>query len=429
MNRLRNLAVPLLLLWMSASAAVAEPLPFRKAMDLALRHSGSMAIAAADQTRARQNYLELRNLYTPQITVGSGLGFSYGYPMSIEGAAPSIVSVNTRQFVLNLAHRDFMRAARTEWDATGTMAEDRKNQVLLETALAYAELDKLTTGMRVLQQQERASTRMEQVVSERVEAGVDSGVQLTKAKLATARVRLRMADTQGAVDVLRMRLSQLTGLPAEGIETVTESMPRLPSISQTDDLTSKAVQASPVVRIADQQAQAKQFRARAQHKSLYPQIDLAGSYGLFSRFNNFDEFFLKFQRNNASFGLAIRFPIFNLAQRAHAEAADAEALRAKKEAAGVKDQVSSETLKLQRSVRQLEAAREVARLEHQLARADVDAVMARVEAGLASVRDQEAARVAEGERYAAFLDANFELERALMRLLKATGEIQKWAME
>jgi outer membrane protein len=158
-------------------------------------------------------------------------------------------------------------------------------------------------------------------------------------------------------------------------------------------------------------------------------VDLAGSYGMFARFNNFEDFFKKFQRHNASIGLAIRFPILDFAGRAHAEAADAEALRAKKEAEGVKDQVSSETLRLQRAVRQLAAAREVARLEHELARADVDAANAKVQAGTASLRDQEEMRVAEADKYSQFLDADYELMKAQMQLLRMTGDIEGWALK
>jgi outer membrane protein TolC len=412
-----------------ATGAPGEAIPFRRAIDLALRHSGTMAIASADQQRAHANYLELRNMYLPQVTAGSGLGYSFGYPMSIEGSAPTIFNVDTRQYVINPSHRAFMKAAKVDWNATALNNQDKRNQVILETASAYTELDKMTSSLHVQQQQEQAALRMEQITSERVQAGVDAEVALTRAKLATARVRMRMAQTQGASDVLRMRLAQLTGLPAEAIETVTESIPRLPAVSQEDDLSRKAADASPAVQFAAETARAKGLRAEGEHKSLWPQVDLAGSYGMFARFNNFEDFFKKFQRHNASIGLAIRFPLLNFAGRAHAKAADAEAIRAKKEAEGVRQQVSSETLRLQRAVKQLAAAREVARLEHLLARSDVDAVNARVQAGTASLRDQEEARVGEAERYAQFLDADFELSKAQMQLLTMTGDIEGWALK
>lgn len=408
--------------------AGAEPLPFRRAIELALRNGGAMAVAAAEQARARQTYLEARGLYLPLVTVGSGLGGTVGFPLSLEGAAPSIVNLTSQQALFNPAQRDFVRAARTEWDSTSFSTEERKQQVILETALVYTELDKMNILVSVLGQQMADALRVQQVVSERVRAGVDSELETTKANLATARVRLRLAEVQGAADVLRNRLAQLTGVPAAAIETVTESIPRLPEVRQEDDLMAKALAASPAIKLAEDAVRAKEFRARGEHRMLYPMVDLAGQYALLSRFNNFEDFFRKFQRHNAAIGLVVRFPFLNFSQKAHAEAADAETAKARKEAQGVKDRVSSETLRLQRAVAQYAAAREVARLEHQLARADSDAVQARMEAGTASLRDQENARLTENQRYAAFLDASYELDRAQIQLLRSIGELEEWAL-
>ncbi len=408
--------------------ASAEPLPFRRAIELAVQHSGGMAIAAADQTRAQQTYQEARSLFYPQMTVSSGLAATLGFPLSIEGAAPSIIRFDSQQYLINAAQKDFIRAAKTEWTASNSMLQERRGAVILETALVYSELDKLTNSASVLEQQEAAALKVEQIVEERVRAGVDSEVELTKARLGKARVHLRLAEAQESMDVLRLRLSQLTGLPAAGIETVTESIPALPEVKQEDDLQARALASSPAIQIADQKAAASEFRAKGEHKRAYPSVDFVAQYGLLARYNNFDDFFRTFERHSASVGLAIKFPILNFAQRGHAQAADAEALKARKEAEGVKEQVSSETLRLQRSVQRLAAGRDVAKLEYQLGRSDVDAVRAKVEAGTASLRDEQAARVAENERYAAFLGASFELDRAQMQLLRATGDLEKWAL-
>lgn len=411
-----------------ASLASAEPLPFRRAIELAVQHSAGMAIAAAEQMRAQQSYQEARSLFYPQMTVGSGLAATWGFPLSIEGSAPSIIRFNSQQYLINAAQKEFIRAAKTEWGASSSSLAERRSAVILETALVYAELDKLSNSAGVLEQQEAAALKVEQIVEERVRAGVDSEVELTKARLGKARVHLRLAEAQESSDVLRLRLSQLTGLPPAGIETVTESIPALPEVKQEDDLQARALAFSPAIKIADQKAVASEFRAKGEHKRNYPSVDFVAQYGLLARYNNFDDYFRTFQRHNATVGVAIKFPFLNFAQRGHAEAADAEALKARKQAEGVKEQVSSDTLRLQRSVRRLAAARDVAKLEYQLARSDVDAARAKVEAGTASLRDEQAARVAESERYAAFLGASFELDRAQMQLLRATGDLEKWAL-
>ena len=406
----------------------AQALSFEHAIELALQHSGTMAIAAADQVRARQTYLEARNTYLPTVAVGSGLAASYGFPLSLEGSAPSIIKVTTQQFLYNPAQREFVRAAQSEWRASSILSQDKKNQVLLDAAQTYIELDKVSTALRILKQQEQAAGQAEQLVADRVREGVDSEVELTRAKLVTARVRMRMAESQGNADLLRTRLGQLTGLAPETIETSTETIPPLPEINQEENFAQRAIEKSPAVKLADEQATGKQLRAKGERKATHPAVDVAGQYALLSRYNNYDEFFKKFQRNNASFGVVINFPFLSPSQNARAQAANAEAMIAKKEAEGVRAQVSADTLKLQRSVRQLAAAREVARLEHQLAQSDVEATQARIEAGGASLKDQQSARLSEQEKYMAFLDVSFELDKARLQLLRSVGDLEKWAL-
>jgi outer membrane protein TolC len=239
---------------------------------------------------------------------------------------------------------------------------------------------------------------------------------------------MAMAQVEGNIDVLRNVLAQLTGLPAQGIETVTESIPQLPEISHNEDLASQAASANPAVKLAFAEADAKQLRARAEHKQLLPMVDLVGQYGLFARYNNYDVFFKNFQRNNALIGVAIRFPFFNLSQRARAAGAEAEAVQARRQAEDTKNKVSNETRKLQRDVAKFAAAREVARLEYALARADVDTIQTKVQAGTATLPEEANARLVEGQKYSAFLDASYQLEQVQMQLLRSTGELEKWAL-
>ncbi|HXE91417.1 MAG TPA: TolC family protein [Terriglobales bacterium] len=408
-------------------SGLAEPVPFRRALELAVRNSGTMAIANADKVRAESEYLASRNLYLPQVVVGSGLAATSGFPLSIEGSAPSLIRVVSSQFLYNAAHREFVRAAKSEWSAASRKNDDRRNEVLLETALAYLELDKLASELATLREQEKSAERIEQITGERVAVGVDSEVERTRARLATARVRMRLAEVQGAIDVLRLRLGQLTGLPADSFETDSESVPRLPEVHQEENLAARAVENNPLVKIADDEAAAQQFRAKGERRAMYPSFNLIAQYAMLARFNNFDDFFNKFQRHNGTFGVSIRFPFLDFAQRARAEAADSESVMAQKRAEGVRQQVSSETLRLQRAVREAAAAQEVARLEYQLARSEVDAVQGRIEVGTASLRDEQNARLTEAERYRAFLDASFALEKAQLELLRTTGELEAWA--
>jgi outer membrane protein len=416
------------LLAQDASSGKDRPVAFRTAIDLAIKNSTTSGVAQADLQRAQAGVRQTRDVFLPQAVMGSGLGASYGFPLSLEGAAPSIFNVNFQGALINAADKSYIKAAKSDVEVTAAQNTDRRNDVIMETALDYVQLDLLESSLSIQREQQQNARKFHDIVTQRVQAGLDSQLDATRAKLLSARTRLDIAQTQSAADQLRLRLSQLTGLPAASIVTSTESIPQMPAVAQDQDLPAEALKNNPAVKVADAAAMAKEFRAQAEHKQLYPAVDFVGQYAVLARFNNYDEFFQKFQRHNITAGVAIRFPFFNPVQRATADVAKADAVKSRKEAQSVKEQVSADTLKLQRSVEQLAAAQEVAQLEHQLAQADIDATHAKIESGAASMKDEENARVVEHERYTAYLNSNFELDRAQIQLMRQVGALESWAM-
>ena len=417
------LQLPILGSWLCA-----EPLPLKRAVELALSHSTMAAIAGADEQHALDSYLEARDSYLPQMTVGSGLGATWGYPLSLEGSAPSIVNVTAQSPLVNFALRDFVRAARTDWKASTVQSKDQRNQVIQDTVLSYAELCKWESLLSHLEEQQSETLHAEEMVKQRIQQGVDSELAGKQARLATAQVRLRMAQAHSAMDVLRERLSRLTGLPANSIEAVPETIPPLPEVKQEDDLPAQATKTNPAVEAAADRATALDFRAHGEHRLLWPSVDFAAQYALLATFNNYQSFFQagSFQQHNATIGVVIRFPFLNFSQHEHAQAADADALRAHKQAEDAKSQVSEETLKLQRSVEQFAAAQDVSDLQYQIAQSTLEATRTRLDAGNANWHDAEDAREQADRLYYALQDANFDLQRSHIALLRATGDLQNW---
>jgi outer membrane protein TolC len=406
----------------------AEQLPLKHAVELALAHSTTIEASHIDEQRAFASYREVRNQYLPQLSVGSGLGKSWGYPLSLEGSAPSIVNTTAQSALINPALRDFVRAARTEWQGTTIQTKDQRTQVIQDTVLSYAELSKWEALMSHLSHDYEEALKMEQTVNQRILAGVDNPLTRNQARLNAARVYLHISQAQGAIDVLRNRLSQLTGLPATAIKTMPDSIPPLPEVNQEDNLAAKAAQDNPLIQVADIRAGALAFRARGEHRASWPTVDFAAQYALLATFNNYEQFFQphSFQQNNATVGVEIRFPFLNPSQHARAQAADAAALHAKKDVEATKNQVSEQTLKLQRSVAQFAAAQQVVDLEYQIAKSNLDAVQVRVDSGGATLHDLDDARNQANEQYDALQDTNFELQRARISLLRATGELEDW---
>jgi outer membrane protein TolC len=294
-----------------------------------------------------------------------------------------------------------------------------------------------------LQQTEADENKMQAAVAERIKEGIDSEMDETKARLSGARVRLRIAEAQGAADVLREHISKLTGLPAAGIQTDPDSIPTPPSIPEENSQT--AAPSSPSVEAAMEHARAQYLRAKGEHRALWPSFDFAAQYALLSKFNNYQNYYIPshpcitplgqflcvsntFQQNNATIGVSIRFPLLNASQRSKAQLADADALKASKQAQAAKNQISEETLRLQRSVSQLQAAHDVAQLEYEIAEKTLSAVQTRLDQGTANLHDLDDARTQLSERFFALQDVTFELQRAQLGLMRSSGDLEKWAL-
>ena len=237
----------------------------------------------------------------------------------------------------------------------------------------------------------------------------------------------------------------MTGLAAATIQTDPDSIPAPPPLPATEQDTKDTASSNPSVQAAVEHARAQYLRAQGEHRALLPSIDFAAQYALLSKFNNYQNYYIpsrpcvtalgeflcvtnSFQQNNATIGVSIRFPIFNAAQRSHAQAADADALKASKQAEAARNQVSEETLRLERSVAQMQAARDVAQLEYEIADKNLAAVHTRMDAGTANLHDLDDAQSQVSERLIALQDVAFELERAELGLMRSTGDLEKWAL-
>jgi outer membrane protein TolC len=444
-NRNRSLALnSILAVVLLPASLLAEPIPLKRIVELALSHATGGAIAAADEQRSDAAYRELRNNYIPQLATGAGLGYSYGFPLALEGSAPSLFNITAQSALFNPSLRSYMQAAKADSKMASLNSKDQRNAIIQDAAQSYAELAKWEQRLVNLQETEADANKFQAAVADRVKEGVDSEIDGTKARLSAARVRLRVAEAQGSADVLREHLSKLTGLAATAIQTDADSFPAPPPLP-AEETTTETGTSTPTVQAAIEHARAQYLRAQAEHRALWPSFDFAAQYALLSKFNNYQNYYIpsrpcvtplgeflcvtnSFQQNNATVGVSIRFPLFNASQKSRAQAADADALKASKQAQAARDKVSEETLRLRRSVAQLQAAHDVAQLEYELAEKNLTATQTRIDAGNANLHDLDDAHSQLSERFITLQDVNFDLQRAQLGLLRSTGDLEKWAL-
>jgi outer membrane protein TolC len=402
-------------------------------VDQALRNSSAVRIAAADVQRAAAGLSESKSVYVPNFVLGSSVGYTYGFPIG----QPTIVNVSSQSLIFTFSQRDYIRSARAALKSAELSLADARQQVVFDAALDYVQLDADRRRIEVLDEQNGDASRLTAIEQWRLDAGVGMREDVLRAKLLSAQIRLKRLHIQDDIDVVRERLAHLTGLPADSLVTETNSIPSSPDLERDNPstaLASMTAMNTEGVRAAYANAQSHQYQAFGDARQIYrPQIGFGGTYSRFSEINNYQEYYLRFQHNNFEAGLQITLPLFDATRRAKEKESVAEAARATAQADQARDQSSENIVLLQKSLNELAAQKEVAHIQSELAQSQLDAILTQLNSpGTApgatplTPREEQQARIEERRRAEDLLDADFEMIKAELGLLRATGQIEKW---
>lgn len=411
------------------SAANGAPvvLTLKRAIDLALQNSKDIQLAKIDARVADQGARLTKSEFLPNLYAGSGAGYTYGLPETPGGRPPEIFSLTYTQDVLNGPLRGQAREQAEEAKAQQLRLNDTRNLVVARVASAYLELVKVHHSLELLRKEKESADKIVDVTQERQGEGFELPTEVTKAQLTRAQVVQRILQLEGRQDELEVYLRSQLGLaPEQSIEVTPEDLPG--SAEQAGaNLVAMASQTSPSLAFAESDVKAKQFRLEGEKKGNWPTLQLVGIYSVLEKysFRNYSNIYNNFTYNNLNIGVNINVPIFSSKTRASIALAQANLDVAKLNLASKKVQVSADVRQRSRRVQETEAAKEVARLELQLAQQNLAVIQSQFGEGKASLRDVERLRVDESERWMAYLDANFQRQQAQLELLRVAGQLEK----
>lgn len=411
-----------------AAEGTAEGLTLKRAIELADGHSREITLARLRVQTAERFIQEQRAPFYPEAVVGSGLAYSSGFPLSIEGSAPSIIDVGIIASIFNPRQRNLVREAQQLARASEVEVEKVRGEVFARTSAAYLELNRLRRSRKLLGQERESAQKILEIMTERRLAGLETPVELTRARLALARIEYRLAEVEGLAEASEADLRDLTGIRRSmRIELLDDTLPAVsypdPSQSDEEELIRLALEQNPGLRQAQFQTTAKQFHLKSEQGGYFPTVDFVTRYSVFAKFNNFEEFFRRFQRQNVVVGISMQFPVLSFRTFRRVAGARSELSEAELEMEAHRARVEMEVRRLARKVKEWAAAREVARLELQLATEQVQIAQARFDEGRIGLGELEKARLEENDRWIAFLASDVQSQRAQLELAKITGQI------
>jgi outer membrane protein TolC len=348
-----------------------------------------------------------------------------GIPETPGGRAPSIFNVSYTEQVFNEPLRGQAKETQEQSKAQRIALEDTKNSVITRTAMAYLELGKVRHSLELLRKEQESAEKILQVTQERQGEGYELPVEVTRAQLTKAQVIQRILQLEGREDELEVFLRYQVGFSeAQAIEVTPEELPG-EAEQAGDNLVAMAMTHNAGLQLAASDVRAKEFRLKGERRGYWPTLELVSIYSVLAQFNNFSQFFRTFQRNNFNAGIDMRVPIFSAQTKAAIGLAQINLEAAQVNLTNKKNELTGEVRQKTRRVRERDAAKEVARLELQLAQQQVAILQAQFAEGKLNLRDMERARLEENEKWMAYLDANFQKQQAQLELLRTAGQLDK----
>jgi outer membrane protein len=407
---------------MECFAQEAQKLTLARTVALALENSRALALGRAKINSARNLALVDRAEFQPSLETGSGAGFTYGMPLVINGQAPSLFQLTYTQAIYDPLLRGQIRAEEERVKGGEVDLARTRDEVILRTATSYLELAKIHHLLELLRNERKSAQEILEFTRKRAASGMEFPIEVTRGELAVAKIAQRIAQCQGRSEILAAQLEGLTGAPSAQFDAV--SAEDLPSIDRpVDNLVQMALENNPALKAAAIEQDARQKILKGERGGYWPTLAVVGQYNVLSRFNNYDQFFKTFQRNNVSLGVLIRIPVFNSKTSARIALAGSRLSEAELNTGIVRNDERVAAKQEINNLTEKDSVIAVAKLELKLAQESLALIQAKFDNGHASLKELEQARLDEGEKWIAFLEADFAHQQAQLAVMQRTGQL------
>ena len=315
--------------------------------------------------------------------------------------------------------------ARETARGAGISVANQQDDVVYRVATLYLDAQQSTQALDVARRQVESLTKVQQNVHERVVEGQELAIQEKRAQLNIAKAAQRVDSMSVEMENAEQALAVALGFPAE--DRVQPSRQEVLN-PQTPGSEAAAVDAAITnnkeIKLMESQMQAKNLEIRGYKAHRLPIVDLVAQYNLLAKYNFQDYFGSTFQRNNAQLGVSVTIPLLvGSAARARVQQGEADLAILQRQMAQTRSRIEINARKAYQQVHSAEIARNIARLDLDVAREQLSVVLAQYDEGRAAARELEQARADESDKWLAYYDAQRALERAKLDLLHQTGTL------
>lgn len=426
MSKLKFIAVTCssFFLFACTGAAAVHELTLRQALDLATRQNPDVLLARLDQQHAEAGIRIARDPFRPKVYAGSGLAYTYGYPNSIEGNAPSLFQVRTDMSLFNRPDSYQVAAASEAARAADYGAQDKEDDAAYRTADLFLTAGQIEREEQAISDQLPSLRKVVEITRAGVEEGSRLAVDLKQAEVNLAESTQQLEADQLDKDYYEMMLAIELGFPAtDRVKPLNSDAAAVQAPDSAADAIDEALKHNKKVRQLQASILAKQLELRSYKAARLPKVDLVAQYALFAKYN-YSQYFQKFQANNAQIGAAVTIPILvGSARGGREEQAYTDLAKLRVQLDEMRNQIIANTKRSYQQWEKAKTLRALSREQLELARQEVSVKLAQSGEGRLPVSDLEQARVEEQNRWVGMYDADAQVTRTKLAILRQMGTL------
>jgi outer membrane protein len=404
--------------------AEVHSLTLRQALDLASRQNADVLLARLDQQHAEAGIRIAKDPFRPKVYAGSGLAYTYGYPNSIEGNAPSLITVKTEMSLFNRPDTYEAAAAAESSRAADYGAQAKEDDVAYQTADLFLTTSQIEREDQAIADQLPNLRKVVDVTRSAVNEGNQLPVDLKQAEVNLEGSTQRLEADRLDEDYYEMMLAIELGFPAtDRVKPVDSDVTTIAPPASATQATDEALRNNKEVRQLQSDILAKQLDLRSYRAARLPKVDLVAQYAYFLQYN-YSQYFQKFQSNNAQIGAAVTIPILvGSARGGMEEQSYVDMAKLRVQLDQIRNRIIADTRRSYQQWEKAKTLRDLAREQLELAREELSVKLAQNGEGRLPMSEVEQARVEEANRWVGLYDADAQVTRTKFAILRQMGEL------
>ena len=415
-------------LFLCAVCAFAETrtLTLRQALDLALKQNPDLILARLDQQKAREQITIARDPFVPKVFGGSGAAWSTGFPSSIEGSAPSIFQAKTQMTLFDRAQSYQIAQAKEHLRGAETDMASRQDEVVYRVASLFLDAEQAARSHFAAMRQAENLVRVRDLIDARVAEGRELSIESRRSNVAVQRARLSVEAMAVNLINAEMSLAMVLGMaPDDRVRAAQEDRPAIVLPVSEEQSIEEAIERSTEIKRLESNMQVKMLEIKGYKSARLPRVNLVAQYSLFAKYT-YQDYFTHFQRNNAQLGASFEVPLLvGRAARAYATQAEIDVSKLRVEVDRTRARLTADLRRAFQEVKHAESAREVARLDLDLAREQLTVDLALVGEGRIPQAKVEQDHAIENEKWIGYYDAQHTAESARLNVLRQMGTLME----